>query len=179
MLVGGVGFHFTEIIELYGMEPITIFLKVRLPGHFARLQLLTPNPTQLLIAVQLLWATSLSLVKISILILYCNVFSLKPFIIAAKVTSAIIVMWALATILMGFFLCTPFEFNWNPALPGGHCGDQLLSYRITGALNLVTDVIVLLLPMPYLYGLNLALYKKLVLVGTFAIGILYVCIAPI
>lgn len=103
--------------------------------------------------------------------MYCRVFTVQAFVWTAQVTGAVIIMWALATILMGFFLCQPFEYNWNQNIKG-HCGNQLLSYRITGSLNLITDVIVLLLPMPYLYSLNLAFYKKLVLIGTFAVGLL-------
>lgn len=57
-------------------------------------------------------------------------------------------------------------------MPGGKCGNQVLSYQVTGALNLVTDLVVLALPMRYLYGLNLALYKKVVLMISFAVGIL-------
>ena len=81
-------------------------------------------------------------------------------------------MWALATVLMGFLMCKPFAFNWDQTIPDGQCGNQVLSYQVTGALNLLTDLIVLLLPMPYLYGLNLALYKKVVLMVTFAVGLL-------
>ena len=73
---------------------------------------------------------------------------------------------------MAFFMCQPFAFNWDQTIPGGHCGNQVLSYKYTGAINLITDVVVLVLPMPYLYSLQLAVYKKVVLMVTFAIGFL-------
>lgn len=104
--------------------------------------------------------------------MYSKIFSMPVFVWTARITAIIIVMWAVTTTLMGFFMCEPFEFNWNPTLPGGHCGNQVLSYQVTGALNLVTDLVVLVLPMQYLYGLNLALYKKIVLMVSFAVGIL-------
>ncbi|KAL2150090.1 hypothetical protein VTH82DRAFT_7766 [Thermothelomyces myriococcoides] len=134
--------------------------------------------SQLLLAVQILWAVSLSLSKISILILYAKIFSVPAFIWAARITTVFIIMWALTTSIMGLTICQPFAFNWDPTIPGGHCGNQVLSYKITGVLNLVTDIVVLLLPMPYLYGLNLALYKKLVLMVTFAVG-LFTCIVSV
>lgn len=40
-------------------------------------------------------------------------------------------------------------------------------------LNIVTDLIVLLLPMPYIYSLELSLCKKLVLMATFGLGLLW------
>ncbi len=106
------------------------------------------------------------------MVLYSKIFSVPAFIFAAQATTAIVILWALATVLMGFLMCKPFAFNWDQTIPDGHCGNQVLSYEVTGALNLVTDLIVLFLPMPYLYGLNLALYKKLVLMVTFAVGLL-------
>lgn len=104
--------------------------------------------------------------------MYSKIFTIRSFIWTARITGAVIVMWASATILLGFLTCQPFAFNWDPSLPGGHCGDQILSYEITGALNLVTDLVVLGLPLQYLYNLNLALYKKIVLMATFSVGIL-------
>lgn len=86
-------------------------------------------------------------------------------------TAAFIACWALSTILSGFFICRPFAKNWDPTLEGT-CGNQVLSYLITGSLNLATDLVVLVLPLPYLWSLQLELYKKLVLVTTFSMGVL-------
>lgn len=72
-----------------------------------------------------------------------------------------------------FVICTPVQLNWDKFnYPDGQCGDTRLLWAITGGLNILTDLLIILLPMPYLYGLNLALYKKLVLMATFGIGIL-------
>jgi len=57
-------------------------------------------------------------------------------------------------------------------LPGGHCGNQILSFRITGILNIVSDIVVLVLPLKYLLGLQVALYRKVVLVTAFLLGVL-------
>ena len=115
---------------------------------------------------------SLSLVKLSILLLYVQIFSVRGMILAAQATGVLIVGWALTTVLLGLFMCTPFAFNWDQSIAGGRCGDQVLSYLVTGALNLATDVIVLVLPLSYLWGLQLQLYKKVVLMATFSMGIL-------
>ena len=57
-------------------------------------------------------------------------------------------------------------------MPRGACGDHVLSYTVTGAVNIATDIVVLLLPLPYLARLEMAVYKKVVLVATFTLGIL-------
>lgn len=81
---------------------------------------------------------------------------------------------ALVLIIGPFLICQPLEYNWNPTVPGGHCGNTKVLWYITGVFNIVTDLVILLLPMPYLYGLDLAFYKKLALMCTFGIGLLWV-----
>jgi hypothetical protein len=89
----------------------------------------------------------------------------------ALTTGAIIVSWAIATILAGFLICRPFAMNWDQTIKG-HCGNQVASFQGTGVVNLLTDLVVLALPMPYLSRLNLTLYKRLVLMGVFSVGFL-------
>jgi hypothetical protein len=80
----------------------------------------------------------------------------------------------LAVIMGCFLICQPTAAYWDPTISGSHCGNSVTLWLTTGILNIITDVVVLLLPMPYIVGLDLALYKKLVLVVTFGAGILYV-----
>lgn len=152
----GIGYdHRTPIVIEYGLAPITLLMK-------------------LLIPLQFLWALSLGCSKISILLLYKSVFAV-PFVIwTARGAIIFIGLWVLGTILAGCLICRPFPMNWDPTIPGGYCGDQVLSFTVTGVLNLLTDVMVLVLPMPYLAKLQMRLYKKLVLLGVFSIGFLYV-----
>lgn len=114
---------------------------------------------------------SLSCSKVSALLLYTRVFALPTFKHVAWGLMAFIAAWAVATVLAGLLICRPISMNWNPDTPGGVCGNQVLSFTITGVINLLTDVAVLAMPMPLLYKLQLPLYKKLVLVGVFSVGI--------
>lgn len=74
-------------------------------------------------------------------------------------------------ILGSFLICQPLAFNWDQTIDG-HCGSSINLWVCHGVLNIVTDLIVLLLPMPYIYSLELSLYKKLVLMATFGLGLL-------
>lgn len=47
----------------------------------------------MILAQQIVWATSLTFTKTSILTLYSKVFTVSYFIIAAKVTAVIIFLW--------------------------------------------------------------------------------------
>jgi hypothetical protein len=81
------------------------------------------------------------------------------------------VAWAIATILAGFLVCQPFAYNWDQTIPGGSCGNQVTSFTATGVINLLTDVAVLLIPMPLLYRLQMPTYKKVALIAVFGLGI--------
>lgn len=78
----------------------------------------------------------------------------------------------LVVVLGAFLICQPVTYNWDQSTPGGHCGDVVMLWISHGVLNVATDLTVLLLPMPYLYGLEMGLYKKLVLMVTFSLGLL-------
>lgn len=77
----------------------------------------------------------------------------------------------LAVILGSLSICQPLAYNWDTTLDG-HCGNSVTLWICTGVLNIVTDLVVLLLPMPYLYSLTMASYKKAVLMVTFGLGLL-------
>lgn len=125
----------------------------------------------MILAQQIVWATSLTLSKTSILTLYSKIFTISYFIVAAKITAVVIFLWMLVVILGSLLICQPLESNWDQTI-AGHCGSSITLWMCHGVLNIVTDLIVLLLPMPYIYSLELSLYKKLVLMATFGLGLL-------
>lgn len=47
----------------------------------------------MMVAQQIVWATSLALTKVSILVLYSRIFTLHYFIIAARTTTVLIILW--------------------------------------------------------------------------------------
>jgi len=126
--------------------------------------------SQIAIPVQILWGISLSLCKLSILVLYAKILPARSFRIMARVVGGVIIIWLTAITLSSVLICRPFPYTWGEGT--GSCGNQVLSYLITGILNIVTDVLVLLLPVPYFLRLEMALYKKVVLICTFTAGVL-------
>lgn len=149
----GIGYdHTVSIVEAYGEEPITELL-------------------QLIIPLQFTWVLSLSCTKISILCLYLKIFPVAWVVRISWSTMVVIVAWAIATILAGVLVCRPFAYNWDQTIPGGSCGNQVTSFTATGVINLLTDVAVLLTPMPLLYRLQMATYKKVTLIAVFGLGI--------
>ncbi|ROV99543.1 hypothetical protein VMCG_06338 [Cytospora schulzeri] len=160
ILAAGGGYHVAELGTRFGLQAG--------PRMFI----------QMILAQQIIWAVSLGLSKLSILTLYSKVFSVDYFVIASRVTAVVIILWMLVVILGSILICQPVAFNWDQSL-NGHCGNAVALWLSHGVLNIVTDLVVLLLPMPYMYSLEMALYKKLVLMVTFSLGLLVVIISAI
>lgn len=86
---------------------------------------------------------------------------------------AVIFCYTLSTALAAVLVCEDVDDNWDyENLYQGKCGDRILVFRVTGALNIVSDVVVLLLPVRNVLRLQLPLYRRLVLLATFALGLL-------
>lgn len=122
--------------------------------------------------VEIFWTLSISLSKMSLLILYIKVFPPTRLTTVSKVTCAGIGLLATSGILCTLLICQPIQANWYLDIEGRHCGSQNLMFGIYGVFNLLTDLMVLGLPIPGLLRLKLPSLKKLGLVFTFAIGFL-------
>ncbi|TDZ46145.1 hypothetical protein CTRI78_v008981 [Colletotrichum trifolii] len=153
----GVGLHNFEIIPKFGYGPIVKFLKV-------------------LVAQQLLWAISLSLCKIAILLLYARIFTTRGMVLFTRTVAGFIMMWTVVVISIAFFICRPLSDHWSLDLKNRSCGNQTAADSTMGFLNIITDVAVLLMPVSRLWRLRIEIYKKMALVVAFSLGIL-TCIA--
>ncbi|KAI4592945.1 hypothetical protein KJ359_010197 [Pestalotiopsis sp. 9143b] len=149
----GAGMHMTDLVARFGPTPLVTY-------------------TKMTVANQILWALAVCLPKVSILMLYAKVFAIPFFVTAARITGVIVILLGLATILGALLQCQPFAYNWDQTIVGGHCGDQVLSFKITASINVILDIMVLFLPMPYLANLEMAMRKKIILIVTFAGGFL-------
>lgn len=82
------------------------------------------------------------------------------------------VAFGIAVILQTLLICHPVEFNWNQAIPGGYCGNQMTANIAIGAINIILDILVVCLPMPLVWNLKMARNKKIALSAIFGMGIL-------
>jgi len=128
-----------------------------------------------LLALIILWASSLAAIKISLLLLYIRIFVLSSLRITAYIVMGVVVSWWLSVVLEEFLLCRPFAFNWDRSIPDGTCGNLLNAYIAAGAINLITDVMVLCLPIPVIWNLHLPQRAKIALSGVFGLGFI-VCV---
>lgn len=90
----------------------------------------------------------------------------------------IVWMWAVSVILETFLLCRPLAYNWDTSI-AGTCGNRNATYVVAGTLNLVTDLMVMALPVPHIWKLQLSFSKKIALSGVFSVGLLWVTCIPL
>ena len=114
------------------------------------------------------------LTKISILFLLYRIFGhFKRFRFALGSAAIFVISIWIPCTLLTFWSCTPIEKNWNKAFPG-RCIDQIEFFRLNGVCNLLSDVLILLLPVPMVCRLEIKTRQKVEVLLMFAFGLLYV-----
>lgn len=75
--------------------------------------------------------------------------------------------------IQAFAFCRPVSYNWNKSLHGT-CHDPAVAYLLAGITNLVLDVIIVYIPMPLLWRLQMSTTKKLGISAMFSLGVMSV-----
>lgn len=119
----------------------------------------------------LLWNATVCFSKLSVLLMYTTLIPHLSLALWARAIGAFIVMWNTGNIVGGFLVCRPLAKNWNFSLPGT-CGSQPNYYFSMGIINIITDIFLIALPMPYLYRLRLELRKKILAMALLSIGVM-------
>lgn len=83
----------------------------------------------------------------------------------------LVVLFGLGNVLQAFLLCRPFAKNWYTLLPGS-CGSIRASVLSLSIINMTVDLIIVALPMPMIWRLQMAKKRKIGLTITFALGLL-------
>lgn len=101
-------------------------------------------------------------IKFSILLLYRRIFPHKTFHKYLLATGLIILSWAVATFFLDIFTCTPVAYQWDKTIKGTCINYGTVTFAV-GITNVVVDFILLGLPLPILWGLQMSGRKKFLL----------------
>jgi hypothetical protein len=102
--------------------------------------------------------------------MYTTIIPIPSMLKWTGVIGIVVITWNVANIIAGFLICRPLAKNWHFTLPGV-CGSQPAFYFAMGVVNLITDTIIIILPMPYLFGLHMALRRKVFAMALLSVGI--------
>ncbi|KAF2085129.1 hypothetical protein K490DRAFT_68015 [Saccharata proteae CBS 121410] len=125
-----------------------------------------------------IFVTNIMLVKISILLLYRRIFTISRLRLACNWLLGIIVAYTAVIAFLAIFLCSPVNFYWNQIYEGreGRCLDRRNVLFAFSALDMFTNIAIVLVPMRGLMGLSMARRKRYSLVALFAVSLMP-CIA--
>ncbi|KAI4619067.1 hypothetical protein J4E83_006019 [Alternaria metachromatica] len=140
------------------------------------------------------YTASTTLIKLSILIQYLRLFAeaapsttTAQYRLARRITWGMILicsLWGLTFFMLALFPCNPIRKNWNPTLQGTCIGwgskdpadffHMFLGHAVS---NCLLDILVLLVPLPFVTTLRIAGKSRAGLVGLFSLGCVVVIVA--
>ena len=84
--------------------------------------------------------------------------------------SLIVIVWWFGNFFAYLLICVPIQYNWDQTIRGAHCGNRQLLHVLTPIPWIITDLTILLLPIPMTWSLQMPLKQKVAVSGTFLLG---------
>ena len=126
---------------------------------------------KMLVAYELIFATCTSTIKMGVMFFYLRVFVNSGLRLAIKLVMGFVLLWSVGNILQVFLICRPFAAAYDPSIKG-ECGNQVGAFIAIGAFNVVTDAMILTLPIPTIWRLNMSRSTKAGISGVLLIGLM-------
>ena len=128
------------------------------------------NSDQTIISTEVLYCMATAAFKFSALLLFHRIFGLvRRFTILLWVIAFVIAANNIAEIFLSIFQCTPVHKAWDQRVAGS-CVNILLAACIPGAINVFTDLAIVLLPISVVWSLQMGRSRKIQLVGVFLLS---------
>ncbi|KAK6226428.1 cfem domain-containing protein [Colletotrichum tabaci] len=126
-------------------------------------------------ALQTLYHSCIDMVKASILFMYLRIFHLpdEKIRVALWITMGINILSGLSFIFVGLFQCQPISLAWTfwTGEATGKCVDIVLLALSHAGINITLDLWMLILPATQIWGMNLAVRKKVAIMAMFSLGL--------
>ncbi|PQE24041.1 integral membrane protein [Rutstroemia sp. NJR-2017a BVV2] len=123
-----------------------------------------------LLAVSFYYFAMVGIPKLAILALYLRIFTIPLYRNLVYFLAFIVTATGIVCSVMTLNLCRPFPFNWDRKIPGGSCYNESLFYRWGSLPNIITDLAILIIPMPMVWKLHTSRNMKIGLTLTFLTG---------
>ncbi|THV53502.1 hypothetical protein BGAL_0049g00370 [Botrytis galanthina] len=146
----GVGYHIV-VVEAQSPEQVVLWSKF-------------------IVATPIVYLVAVVFPKLAILSLYLRIFTLRYYRNLCYILGVIIVTNCIANVIAGCLECIPIEFLWDKTIEGGRCFNIDVYFRWASFVNIVTDCVMLVLPIPVVWKLQTSKEVRTGLVMTFTIG---------
>ncbi|KAM3068726.1 hypothetical protein ACMFMG_010903 [Clarireedia jacksonii] len=121
-------------------------------------------------AIAVLYISSFTFPKLSILHLYLDVFSAsrRTRLFTYILIGVVVATWISET-LTSLLQCIPIAAVWNKSIHG-HCVERIKMFQYYSIPNIITDVAMMVLPIPTIWTLNMSKRIKIAVTLTFLLG---------
>jgi hypothetical protein len=118
-----------------------------------------------------MYCITIAAAKFSVLFFYMRIFVEPRIRLLSKILMGIVIAGSVGNLISPFVMCRPFAGIYDPTVIAT-CGDELASLVSMGIFQVITDALILALPIYSLWGLKMQQSRKLGLMGVFMIGFL-------
>lgn len=126
---------------------------------------------QAVLTTEVLYTPANTAIKFSILLLYRRLFLSKKFRNVLYFIAGFLVIFALVQLLSVIIQCIPVAALWNRmGHPNAHCYNYSRALIVLAIVHALTDIVILSLPMPILWHLNVNKTRREQLIGVFGLG---------
>ena len=136
----------------------------------------TPGSYHCRYAFSTLYTVAVTLAKYSILLFYSRIFKEKRFLLALRLVAVVVLLWFIAIQAAVFASCVPITALWDISVQGT-CINFTAFYQGSGIPNVILNLVILALPLPMIWSLEIEKKHKFALSGVFLMGSLVVIIS--
>ncbi|PHH51016.1 hypothetical protein CFIMG_002350RA [Ceratocystis fimbriata CBS 114723] len=122
------------------------------------------------------YTAALLFLKLTFLIQYYRVLAVQHMRIWYISSIIIVTLWGVSQLMVSILICIPIRGYWDSSVRA-RCIPAYPQVYINATGNVITDVMILLLPMPAIWQLNVPAGQKRALLGIFSLGFLTVAIS--
>lgn len=110
-------------------------------------------------------------IKVTLLLLIARVFAVREKVATAiHIFIGILALMYLPIQLLKMAICVPLNAFWDTSITDARCVSQGKSFIADGSLAILTDLIILIIPVPLTWNLNLPFRRKLKIVALLGAG---------
>lgn len=121
----------------------------------------------------IVWVASVTTIRASVIALYIHIFQTRSFRIVCYGALAFNVLFFASAVVAECLICRPIAYRWDYTIQGGTCGNLKARDLSIAVINLIQDAVVVVLPMPVLWRLQMATGRKLIVSCILGLGITY------
>ncbi|KAI1750013.1 hypothetical protein F4782DRAFT_264717 [Xylaria castorea] len=136
-----------------------------------------PNATvyfyQSIFAIEVFYALSSPIIKLSVLAFYWRIFPTRTMKVACIVLASASIAWAVVIGIVDFLQCQPLHAFWNVELqqsPDTKCINIILFWLGNSAANCAIDLVTLILPIHEVIKLHSSVSRKIGICAVFLLG---------